>query len=125
MEIDNEKWTRVVAKLIVDTRNRSIRWKIFDISAPTSTENSLAALMARSVTNYLAEFNGQAFRLEVHQINAFSIGKPATTYKLSIANSNGVILRLIPITSGLADLAQAVDDQLSQVDEFVTRYLDH
>lgn len=125
MEIDNERWTRVVAKLIVDTRNRSIRWKLFDVSTPTPTENRLAALMIPTGTNYLAEFNDQAFRLEVHQPNAFSIGKTTPTYKLSIAKTNGTVLRPIPITSGLADLAQAIDDQLSQIDEFVTRYLDH
>lgn len=126
MEIDNEKWTRVVAKLIVDTRNRNIRWKLFATSAPASTQNSLAAMMARPVTVYLAEFNEQAFRLEVQQVNTMFSEKPnSPTYKLSIAKSDGIILRIIPITSGLPDLAQAIDDQLSQVDEFVARYLDH
>jgi hypothetical protein len=127
MEIDNEKWTRVVAKLIVDTRKRTIKWKLFAASDPTTSENSLAAIMARPVKIYLAEFNEQAFRLEIHELNALSsFGKPpGPTYKLSIAKSDGTVLRLIPITSGLFDLAQAIDDQLSQVDEFVMRYLDH
>jgi len=123
MEIDNERWTRVVAKLIVDTRQRSIRWRLIS-DTHRGSENSLSSVIGRQRKVYLAEFNEQAFHFEVlHPSPWATVKDSGITYKLGIANQEGIVLRPIPITSGLADLAQAIEDQLSQVDEFVTRFL--
>ena len=125
MEIDNEKWTRVVAKLIVDTRQRGIRWQLFSDSLRGS-EGGLASVVSRQRKVYLAEFNEQAFHFEVlHPSPWATVKESGISYKLSIATREGVVLRSIPITSGLSDLAQAIEDQLSQVDEFVTRFLNN
>lgn len=127
MAIDDEKWIRLVAKLIADTQDRRVRWKLFT-PLPEDPSAGIAALLAaqdsvggRISATYLALVDDRAFRLDAYEgMGLLSFG---SSYRLSIAKPDGKILRKVPVTSGLTDLMRAIDDQLAQVDEFVENYL--
>jgi hypothetical protein len=120
MAIDQEKWTRLIAKLIADTQNRKIVWR--ELAVPEPTTGNLLAFALNQTSTYLAEFYGQAFRFDVQKPGSLA-RDPAQAFKLSIATKDGTVLRIVPVTSGLSDLRQTVEDQVSKVDEFVARYL--
>jgi hypothetical protein len=117
MAIDQEQWTRLVAKLIADTQGRKVLWK--ELAKPEP--GTIAAVFMPGPT-YVAEFNGQAFRFD-NKKNAFGTTRTGSDLQLSIANKEGAVLRVVPVSTGLPDLRQAIEDQLSRVDEFVKRYL--
>lgn len=114
---DDDKWTRVVAKLITDTRGRHVKWT----SLTSDSTNALAITLAQATSSYLASIDDKGFRMDYVTEREGALSK--RMWRLSIVNAQGALIKRVPVTSGLSDLARAIQDQIAQVDEFLDKYL--
>jgi hypothetical protein len=123
MAIEDEKWTRLLAKLIVDTQTGAIKWKgvaVEKLKPENPSNNLLFNLVASIETTYLCSVGEHAFRFDVLFQSPFSKTVP---YSLNISDLSGRVLKRVPIQAGLDSLSRAITDQISGVDEFLDKYL--
>lgn len=116
---DVDKWALLVAKLISDTRSRTVKWR--NLTDGSTLEPISLALGNAPLKSYFANFDDKGFRMDL--ANEKEGGLVRRAWRLSIASSDGKVVKRLPSTSALSDLARAIEDQLSQVDEFLDKYL--
>jgi hypothetical protein len=123
MATEDDKSARLLAKLIVDTQNKSLVWKALDSPSqktPTKDINPVEAVLARFRTadkTYIAVLGDRAFRVDKFPTGA------TLQYRLSIADVDGLVLKMLPNAAGLESLMNAIEDRISRVDDFLDNYL--
>jgi hypothetical protein len=121
MATEDDKWPRLLAKLIADTRDRSVRWKAVPVGAARDNSGPSTLGISTNVASYFADLGDRGFRLDVGEVRGgFFAG---ATQTLSIAMPDGRAIKKLPIRAGLVDLQRAIEDQIAQVDEFIENYL--
>lgn len=118
---DDDKWPRLVAKLIADTRGRQVKWTA---AGSEQSNNALIIALAQSTgphKSYVAPFEDKGFKMDLMTEKDGLVTK--RLWRLSIATPDGKVIKQLPVSSGLGDLARAIEDQVAQVDEFLDKYL--
>lgn len=122
MANDEDRWTRLVGKLIADTRSRKIRWTAISVPSATATGGFSSLIAKRVLTSHFANFEEKGFRLDQIEELGASFTRQVS-FALSIADAEANRIKQLPASSGLNDLYRAIEDQISQVDEFLDKYL--
>lgn len=117
---DEDKWVRLVAKLISDTRGRQIKWKPLPLDSTVGAAIAVAS-GKNPLTTYFASVGEKGFRMDLVDEREGLVTKRG--WRLSIASAEGKPIKRLPISSGLSDLVRAIEDQIAQVDEFLDQYL--
>jgi hypothetical protein len=120
------KWIEAISVLNDLTQSGELRWQVENRTGIINTGigGSLGFLQSPSAV-YRARYMDKWFRmkkLDIPSVNPFSVGG-GTNYSLEIIDDGGNTLFQVPENTGLSDLFNSIQYQLSGVDELLNSLL--
>ena len=115
------KWISAISTLNELTQSNRLKWQVEPVTAAGSARHRVVFGVSRPTAAYQAKYKDKWFRLTHTQSQGFptSVTFGEATFVLEIVDDAGNTLFTVPETTGLSDLLQSVQYQLSGVDKLL------